>query len=113
MSRDELYLRHILDAIRTIEQYIAAGREAFMGDPMRQDAVMRRLEIIGEATKQLSREVTADRPEIPWRRVAGLRDRLIHGYASVDLDTVWEVTVRDLPAFKGAIATMLEESDPF
>ena len=112
MSRDELYLRHILDAIRIIEQYITAGREAFMGDPMRQDAVMRRLEIIGEATKQLSQEVTAREPEIPWRRVGGLRNRLIHGYASVDLQTVWEVTERDLPVLKKTIKTLLDESDP-
>jgi uncharacterized protein with HEPN domain len=111
LSRDEIYLRHILDAIQSIEQYIAAGREEFMGDPMRQDAVMRRLEIIGEATKQLSPETTAKRPEIPWRGVAALRDRLIHGYASVDLVTVWEVTIGDLPDLKGAIEALLVESD--
>ncbi|MCH7666488.1 MAG: DUF86 domain-containing protein [Acidobacteria bacterium] len=112
MSRDEVYLRHILDAIQSIEQYVAEGRDAFMGDPMRQDAVMRRLEIIGEATKQLSQETTAKRLEIPWRRVAGLRDRLIHGYASVDLDTVWEVTVRDLPSLRDAVEALAIESDP-
>ena len=74
---------------------------------MRQDAVVRRLEVIGEATKLLSDEVRQSASEIPWRRVAGLRDRLIHAYDSVDLDIVWEVTVRDLPALKQAVCRLL------
>ena len=82
-----------------------------MAEAMRQDAIMRRLEIIGEATKQLSSETTAKRPEIPWRGVAALRDRLIHGYASVDLATVWEVAIREVPTLKAAIEALLVESD--
>ena len=111
MSRDDVYLRHILDAILSVQEYVTAGRDAFLSDSMRQDAVMRRLEIIGEAAKQLSPETTAKRPEIPWREVAGLRDRLIHGYASVDLVTVWEVTARDVPALRDAVEGLLAESD--
>ena len=88
MSDDEAYLRHILEAIEIIRQYADAGEEAFRKDRMRQDAIIRRLGVIGDATKHLSGPTRAAEPEIPWRRIAGMRDRLIHGYASVDLDAV-------------------------
>ena len=78
MKRDALYLRHILEAIQKIQTYTAAGHEAFMKGSHWQDATMRQLEIIGEATKQLSRELRAQYPDVPWRRMAGLRDVLIH-----------------------------------
>lgn len=113
MSRDELFLRHILDAIQSIESYVAPGRDAFMREPMRQDAVVRRLGIIGEATKQLSPEATEKRPEVPWRQVAGLRDRLIHGYASVDLETVWAVTGDDLQGLRAAVEALLAEPNSY
>ena len=92
MKRDALYLRHILEAIQKIETYTAAGREAFMDGSHWQDSTIRQLEIIGEATKQLSRELRAQYPDVPWRRMAGLRDVLIHEYFGVDLTAVWELT---------------------
>ena len=110
MSRDEVYLRHILDAIRRIERYIADGRDPFFDDSMRQDAVVRQLEVIGEAVKQISAEVRAQRPEIPWRDIAGMRDVLIHAYFSVDLEQVWEVTQADLRQLRKAVEEILEGS---
>lgn len=110
MSRDEVYLRHILDAIRRIETYIADGRDLFFDDSMRQDAVVRQLEVIGEAVKQVSAEVRAQRPEIPWRDIAGMRDVLIHAYFSVDLEQVWEVTQADLRQLRRAVEEILERS---
>jgi uncharacterized protein with HEPN domain len=107
LTRDEIYLRDVLTAIASIEDYVALGRQAFLDEPMRQDAVLRRLEIIGEATKLLSEDARLSAPEIPWRRVAGLRDRLIHAYGSVDLEIVWEVVVRDLPALQQAVRRLL------
>ena len=70
MKDDRVYLAHIRDAIHDIEEYAAAGRDAFMGDRMRQDAVARKLEIIGEAVKHLSELTRQRRPDIPWRRIA-------------------------------------------
>jgi uncharacterized protein with HEPN domain len=88
MKRDALYLQHIFEAIQKIETYTAAGREAFMAGSHWQDATIRQLEIISEATKQLSRELRAQYPDVPWRRMAGLRDVLIHEYFGVDLTAV-------------------------
>ena len=76
MSRDATYLRHILDAIRRIEGYVAVGHDVFMAETHWQDAVIRQLEIVGEATKRLSSDMRANHPDVPWRRVAGLRDVL-------------------------------------
>lgn len=81
MSRSEAYLRHILDAIEKIERYAAVGHQEFMAGSHWQDAVIRQLEIISEAVKRLAPEDKVQRPEIPWRAVAGLRDVLIHNYS--------------------------------
>ena len=78
---------------------------------MRQDAIVRKLEIIGEAVKQLSAETRARRPEIPWKQIAGMRDRLTHACFGVDLNLVWRVVERDLPALDAAVAVLLETSD--
>jgi uncharacterized protein with HEPN domain len=77
---DRLYLTHILDAIEKIETYISVGNDVFVSTSHWQDAVIRQLEIIGEATKRLSKQLSSQHPEVPWRRIAGLRDVLIHDY---------------------------------
>lgn len=77
---------------------------------MRQDAIIRKLEIIGEAVKQLSAETRARRPEIPWKQIAGMRDRLTHAYFGVDLGLVWRVVERDLRALEATVTALLETS---
>jgi uncharacterized protein with HEPN domain len=109
MKRDALYLRHILEAIERIEIYVAVGRAAFLSTAHWQDATIRQLEVIGEATKNLSDELRAAHPEVPWRRIAGLRDVLIHNYMGVDLVAVWEVTQNNLPVFKSQAQAILDE----
>ena len=111
MSRDAVYLEHVLNAIARIEQYSAVGQERFLTEPHWHDAVIRQLEIIGEATKRLSSDLRDRHPEIPWRRMAGLRDVLAHDYMGVDLDVVWAVTQHALPDLKRQLQTVLNEKD--
>ena len=107
MKDDRIYLGHILEAIQDIEQYASGGRDAFMTDRMRQDALIRKLEVIGETVKNLSESTKQRRPEIPWRRIAGMRDRLIHDYFGVDLALVWVAVERELPNLKTAVERLL------
>ena len=106
MKDDRVYLRHILEAIQDIEQYASVGRDAFMADKMRQDAVVRKLEV-GEAVKNLSENAKQGRPEIPWRQIAGMRDRLTHDYFGVDLVLVWATVEKDVPNLKAAVEQIL------
>jgi uncharacterized protein with HEPN domain len=104
---ERVYLGHIRDALSDVEQYASVGREAFMADGMRQDAIIRKLEIIGEAVKQLSDGTRQRQPEIPWKQIAGMRDRLTHDYFGVDLLLVWTVVERDLAALRRAVDALL------
>ena len=108
--RDETaYLRHILDSISKIERYTKGGRKRFLADTMIQDAVIRNLEIVGEAARNLSAGYRRRHPELPWPKIVALRNVLAHEYFGVDLDIVWEVVRRRLPPLKRAIAAMLKE----
>ncbi|MCC7355330.1 MAG: DUF86 domain-containing protein [Anaerolineae bacterium] len=109
MKEDEVYLRHILDAIAKIESYVSVGRETFMTASHWQDATIRQLEIIGEAAKRLSRELRLQHNNVPWRRIAGLRDVLVHDYMGVDLAAVWEITQRDLPVLRKHVNAILQD----
>lgn len=110
MNRDRSYLLHIRDAIARIEQYAGHGREAFLGEPHWQDAIIRQLEIVGEATKHLSRDFRDGHPGIPWQRIGGPRDVLIHDYMGVDLETVWEIVRQRLPELKNVVLAALAEN---
>lgn len=108
MNRDTHYLEHILEAIEAIDRYTSGGRDEFFAESHWQDAVVRRLEIIGEAVKRLSDETREKAPEIPWKAIAGMRDVLIHDYMGVDLDAVWETTQEDLPNLRTAVQRILD-----
>jgi uncharacterized protein with HEPN domain len=105
---DRLYLTHILDAVEKIETYISVGHDVFVSTSHWQDAVIRQLEIIGEATKRLSKQLCSRHPEVPWRRIAGLRAVLIHDYMGVDIKAVWEITQKDLPGLKKSVQEILQ-----
>lgn len=107
---DAVYLDHIAERIKRIEECAREGRGAFFESHVLQDAVMRNFEVIGEAVKQLSPTLLARYPEIPWRRVAGFRDVLIHNYMGVDQDEVWNVIEKDLPSLKQTVETIRAEN---
>ncbi len=102
MTRDiRLYVTDIIDAVDAITEYTSGvAKEAFTQNRLLQDAVIRRIEIIGEAVSHLPGEVRADHPDIPWRRIAGMRNRLVHEYYGVIIDRVWNAIERDLPLLK-------------
>lgn len=108
MKSDVPYLEHIADSISAIESYVAGGRDVFMKERLIQDAVIRNFEIIGEAARQLPSAVR-DRPGSVWSKIIAFRNRLIHGYWSVDLLLVWDVVVNDLPPLKTEVARLLTE----
>jgi uncharacterized protein with HEPN domain len=109
MKDDTNYLRHILDEIANVEAFTVGGEEQLKTDRKTQHAVVRSLEVIGEASKRISAELRSDHADIPWRAMAGMRDRLIHDYFGVDLDIVWKVVEMDLPALKGKLAAILAD----
>jgi uncharacterized protein with HEPN domain len=106
---DTVYLRHILDSIERVERYVEDLTERdFLDDELRQDAVIRQLSIIGEAVKQLSDKVRDEYPSVPWKDIAGMRDKLIHDYLGVDLEAVWDTVTRDLKPLKHVVQNILE-----
>lgn len=109
-ERDRLYLAHILEAIAAIESFTTEGRGAFLADLKTQSAVVRQIEIIGEAVKKLSPELVAAETAVPWRLIAGTRDRLIHAYFKVDLEAVWSMVEQDLAPLKTNVGRILGRS---
>jgi len=109
MKDDRVYLSHIRDAISQIESYTPGGEEVFYRERIVQDAVIRNLEVIGEAARHLSDNLRARHPEIPWMRIAGLRDVLIHEYFGVRMDRVWRVVEHRLPELKRLVESILAE----
>ena len=107
IKNDHVYLEHILESIRKIEDFVN-GITKFEFDQsfLLQDAVIRNLEIIGEATKKISKQYTQSHPEIPWQDMAGMRDKLIHDYLDVDLEVVWKTVESDLPLLKELIQNL-------
>jgi len=110
MKEVRIYLLHIRDAIEQIFSYTQAGKEAFFAEPKTRDAVVRNLEIIGEAVKNLPEDFKAKHSDIPWKRMAGMRDKMIHEYFGVNFKLVWESVDRDLPVLKQKIETILRET---
>ena len=107
---DTVYLRHILDAIQQIRDYVQdVPAEQFLRDRLLQDGVVRQLEIIGEASRNLSAKFRQTYVEVPWSQIIALRNRIIHAYFDVDLRVVWEIVQGDLPSLKQQVERILEE----
>ena len=110
MQKDSnIFLIHILESIGWIEKEIKdVSKDKFIQNVPTQDIVIRRLEIIGEATKNLPSDFKKRYPDIPWKKIAGLRDKLIHGYFGIDLELIWEIVKKDLPPFKEQIEKIIQ-----
>lgn len=108
MRDDTVYLKHIADAINQIEDYLGEKSfEEFTENKMFQDAVVRQLEIIGEASRNLSDDFRGLHPAVPWNQIVGMRNRMAHDYLNVDMEIVWDIITRDLPVLKLRIAELL------
>ncbi len=108
MKDDRAYLSHILEAIETIEGYIAGSAfDQFKANKMMIDAVVRELEIIGEASNHLSDDLRERHPDIPWLKMRGLRNFVIHEYFSVNEKIVWDTCKQNLPELRVQISRLV------
>jgi uncharacterized protein with HEPN domain len=108
--RDKDYLEDIREAIRRILSYTAGlTRQGFLEDIKTQDAVVRNLEVIGEATKNLSAQLRERHPDILWKDLAGVRDKLIHHYFGVNYEIVWQIVTENLPTLLPRIEKVVAE----
>jgi uncharacterized protein with HEPN domain len=108
MKDDAAYLRHTLECIRRIEENVAGGWDQFVASHTLQDAVLRNLQTMAEATQRLSQALKANQPEVEWQRIVAFRNVLVHDYLGIDLELIWEIVHRDVPGLKRAILAMLE-----
>jgi uncharacterized protein with HEPN domain len=104
---DHLYVLHIVERCRRVRRFVEPGREAFMTSDQIQDAVIRNLEVIGEAAKRISAVARANMPSLDWKAIYGMRDVLIHDYIGVDLDEVWNVACTRIPELMSILEDFL------
>lgn len=111
MKKDvRIFLSHILESIELIESFLKnISKDEFLRSIQVQDAVVRRLEIIGEAVKNIPRSFRAKYPGIPWREIAGTRDIIVHEYFGVDLKLTFRIAKNDLPKLKEKISKILKD----
>lgn len=109
MKDDSVYLAHIKECIRRIEENTSAGQKVFLESHTLQDAVLRNLQTMSEATQRLSDTVKNSRPEIEWVRIAAFRNVLVHNYLGIDLQLVWGILTNDLPSLKQVVSELLDE----
>ena len=112
MKDDRLYLHHMLERCRRITRFIGPGKERFLASEELQDAVIRNIEVIGEAAKRVSSESRGRLPQLDWKRICGMRDVLIHDYIGVDLEGVWNVASTRIPELESVLREFLITGHP-
>ncbi len=112
MNKDSIvFLKHIIESIEKIESFSAGlSKNQFLKDELRQSAIIRQLEIIGEAVKNLPIDFINRYPSVPWSDIAGMRDKLIHHYFGVDFNTIWDIVTKDLAPLKSSIQRILQRT---
>jgi uncharacterized protein with HEPN domain len=108
LKDDAVYLRHIIECIRRIEENTSEGVDAFRASHTRQDAVIRNLQVLTESCRRLSDDLKANWPRIDWRRISAFRNVVVHDYLGLDLELIWDITQRDIPELKGTVGEMLD-----
>lgn len=104
------YVQDIVDSIRDIENFVRGMEfEEFKKDRKTINAVVRSVEVIGEASKKIPVSITANYPEVPWKKMAGMRDKLIHEYFGIDLEILWKVAKEDIKSIRPSIRKILKE----
>jgi len=107
VKNETLYLLHIIECIDRIGEYLAGGWETYTASSLIGDAVLRRLQVLGESTQKLSQETKDVYPEIPWAQIAGMRNVLTHGYFSISAELVRYTVENDLPKLRQVVTAML------
>lgn len=109
--KPDVYLQDIWESIEYIQRFLdGVSEDEFYENVEKQDAVLRRLEIIGEAVKHLPEEIRENHPDVPWRQIAGMRDIIIHEYFGITLDMVWVVATEDILDLKAKVEEIIESN---
>ncbi len=112
MKEDIAYIEHILDCINKIQAYTEnLDKETFVQNNLVIDATIRNFEIIGEAAKMISENLKLSYFEVPWKEMAGMRDKLIHDYLGVDVNVIWETVQDDIPLLKEFLYKIAQENE--
>ena len=112
MKDDRLYIHHVLDCVRRIDQYCQNGEAAFRESELIQDAVLRNLQTLAESTQRISDRLKALHPEVDWRAIAGFRNLLVHDYLGINLERTWGIVAVHLPVLRSQMEAIRRGAGP-
>jgi len=109
VKHPQVYLRHILECIDAVQQYVGDDREAFLGNPMARDAVLRQLQVMAESSQRVPEELKSTHPDVEWRALAAFRNVLVHNYLGVDVEQALIAYEQNVPVLRAAVEHLLAE----